>query len=188
MFSFFCTRRSIYFNISLIFLLIVVWCVAYMHPVLRSFFKEEHLFYGKVSYAAMPSIFGGSNIPFLDKTIFQINGDTDATFYLYASQEIMEDMSDWFNFAARNASDVPLEISAVRISSDRYIVKSMASTYGDLDWETVGEYHVYYSLVGLGIVLVAFIGWLVFVLLAIYATMKRKRAQAIPVEDGCVSS
>ncbi len=81
------SRRSIYFNFALLFLLAVVWCVSYAGPVLQSFFKEEHLFYGRVSYAAIPSVFGGSNVPFLDKTFFRINGDDSATFVLYASEE-----------------------------------------------------------------------------------------------------
>lgn len=164
---YFQTRRSIFFNLALLFLLVVGWCVSYMQPVLRSFWQEEHLFYGKVSYAAIPSIFGGSNIPFMDKTYFQINGDTDATFVLYASDEMMDDMSDWFSFAAQNVEDVPLEISAVRLNGGKYVVKSLASTYGELDWETVSEYQLYYSLIGLGIVAVSAIGALTFIILGI---------------------
>ena len=57
MFSYFRTRRSVYFNIAFLFVLAVVWLVSYMQPVLRSFFKEEHVFYGRVSYAAIPSLF-----------------------------------------------------------------------------------------------------------------------------------
>ena len=39
MFSYFRTRRSVYFNIAFLFVLAVVWLVSYMQPVLRSFFK-----------------------------------------------------------------------------------------------------------------------------------------------------
>lgn len=161
------SRRSIYFNLALLLLLAVVWCVSYAGPVLQSFFKEEHLFYGRVSYAAIPSVFGGSNVPFLDKTFFKINGDDSATFVLYASEEMLDSMSDWFNFAAINVGDVPLEISAVRLSGNRYIVKSMASTYGELDWDTLAEYQLFYSLIVLGIIGVCSVGFLIFFILAI---------------------
>ncbi|MBO7383120.1 MAG: hypothetical protein K6E57_04240 [Fibrobacter sp.] len=164
---YFRTRRSVYINISLLFLLIAVWCLSYMQPVLRSFFKEEHLFYGKVSYAAIPSLFGGSNIPFLDKTFFQLNGDTGATFVLYASQEMNEDMAEWFSFAAKNVEDVPIEVNAVRIAPDRFVVTSLATNEAELDWDTLFEYHVYYSLIGLGIVGAALAGMLTFLILGI---------------------
>ena len=141
--------------------------MSYAGPVLQSFFKEEHLFYGRVSYAAIPSVFGGSNVPFLDKTFFKINGDDSATFVLYASEEMLDSMSDWFNFAAVNVDEVPLEISAVRLSGDRYIVKSLASTYGELDWDTLVEYQLFYSLIVLGIIGVCFVGFLIFFILAI---------------------
>lgn len=142
---------------------------AYLTRVLccRVFFKEEHLFYGRVSYAAIPSVFGGSNVPFLDKTFFKINGDDSATFVLYASEEMLNSMSDWFNFAAVNVDEVPLEISAVRLSGNRYIVKSMASTYGELDWDTLVEYQLFYSLIVLGIIGVCSVGFLIFFILAI---------------------
>lgn len=161
------SRRSVYFNIALLLLLVVVWCVSYAGPVLQSFFKDEHLFYGRVSYAAIPSVFGGSNVPFLDKTFFRINGDDSATFVLYGSEEMLDSMSDWFNFAAVNVDEVPLEISAVRLSGNRYIVKSMASTYGELDWDTVVKYQLFYSLIVLGIIGVSSVGFLMFFIFAI---------------------
>lgn len=165
--SYFCSRRSVFFNIALLFLIVIVWTLSYMQPVLRSFFKEEHVFYGKVSYASIPSLFGNSNIPFLDKTFFQINGDSDATFVLYASQEMLDDMSDSFSFAARNVEDIPIEINAVRISEDKFIVKSIATNDYELDWDTVSEYQLWYCLIGLGIDAFCFICMTVFVILGI---------------------
>ncbi|WP_173342088.1 hypothetical protein [uncultured Fibrobacter sp.] len=167
MFSYFRTRRSVYFNIAFLFVLAVVWLVSYMQPVLRSFFKEEHVFYGRVSYAAIPSLFGGSNIPFLDKTFFQLNGDAGATFVLYASREMNETMSEWFSFSARNVEDIPIEVSAVRISDSKFIVKSIATTDAEMDWDTISEYQLYYSLVGLGIVLFSLAGAFTFLILGI---------------------
>lgn len=84
-------------------------------PALKGLMQEEHLFYGTVSHAAIPSIFGGSNIPFFDKTIFQINGDDQANFILYASEDMLNNMAEWYSFASRDAGDIPLEISASRI-------------------------------------------------------------------------
>lgn len=165
--SYFHTRKSVYFNIALFFLLVAVWVLSYMQPVLRSFFKEEHLFYGKVSYAAIPSVFGGCNIPFLDKTFFQINGDDQVTFVLYSSQEMNAEMSEWFSFASKNVENEALEISAVRISEDKFIVKSIASNEGELDWGSISEYQLYYSLCGLGVVGVAALGVLIFGILGI---------------------
>lgn len=167
MFSYFCSRRSAFFNIAFLFLIAIVWMLSYMQPVLRSFFKEDHIFYGKVSYAAIPSIFGGSKIPFLDKTYFQLNGDPGATFVLYASDEMLEEMSEWFSFSARDVEDIAIEVDAVRISQDKFVVKSISTSEYELDWEALSEYQLTCSLFGLGIVGVAFIWFLVFVVLGI---------------------
>lgn len=165
MFSHFRTRKSAFFNIAFLFVIVAVWIVSYMQPVLRSFFKEEHVFFGKVSYAAIPSIFGGTNIPFLDKTYFQLNGDPGATFVLYASKEMLEDMAEWFSFSAKDAEDIAVEVNAVRISDNRFIVKSIATADAELDWDTLSEYHLYYSLLGLGLVGISVIGAVTFVVL-----------------------
>lgn len=165
--SYFRTRRSVYINIAMFFLLVIVWCVSYMQPVMRSFFKDDHLFFGKVTYAAIPSIFGGSNIPFLDKTFFQINGDSDATFVLYSSQEMNEDMAKFFSFAEKGVENIPIEVSAVRISDNKFIVKSLATRDVELDWDTLSEYHLFCCFNGLGVVGVAFVGMVVFLVLGI---------------------
>ena len=131
--------------------------------------QEEHLFYGTVSHAAIPSIFGGSNVPFFDKTIFQINGDDQANFILYASKDILDNMAEWYSFASRNAGDVPLEISASRINEHTFIVHSLASTDGELDFDSlVIDYQVYYAFIGCALVgilalssLTLFILWIV---------------------------
>ena len=80
---------------------------------------------------------------------------------------MLDSMSDWFNFAAVNVDEVPLEISAVRLSGNRYIVKSLASTYGELDWDTLVEYQLFYSLIVLGVIGVCSVGFLIFFILAI---------------------
>ena len=138
-----------------------------MHPVLRSFFKDDHVFYGKVSYASIPSLFGGSNIPFLDKTYFQLNGDNNATFVMYISPEMNEELASWFSFASKDVENTPVEVTAARISKDRFIVKAFATKEYELDWDSVSEYQFYYSLLGLGLDSLCFIAMIVFLILGI---------------------
>lgn len=167
--SFFSKRKSFYLNFSFLFLFLGSWLFSYVQPVLKGFVQEDYLFYGTVTHASIPSVFGGTNVPFFDKTMFRINGDDEVTFFLYASKEMLDDMSDWFSFAARNAGDIPLEIGAARISEDKFVVHSIASTDGEMDFdELVMDYQVYYGFVyAIGVVLlwlfalIFFIFWLV---------------------------
>ena len=151
---FYTSRKPALLNFSLLLIFLAGWLTSYLMPALKGLMQEEHLFYGTVSHAAIPSIFGGSNIPFFDKTIFQINGDDQVNFILYASEDILESMAEWFSFASRNAGDVPLEISASRINDKTFIVHSLASTDGEMDFDTlVIDYQVYYAFIGCAIVL-----------------------------------
>ena len=167
--SFFSLRKPAYLNFAFLFLFLGAWLFSYLQPVLKGLVQDDHLFYGTVSHASIPSVFVGTNIPFLDKTMFRINGDDEVTFYLYASKEIMDDMSDWFSFAARNAGDIPLEIGAARVTEHKFVVHSISSTDGDLEFDDlVMDYQVYYGFIGIIIVasmwllsLVLFILWLV---------------------------
>ena len=144
-----------------------------MFPPLKGLLQEEYLFYGTVSHAAIPSIFGGSDIPFFDKTIFQINGDNQANFILYASQEMLDDMSDWYSFASHNAGDIPLEVSAARINEKTFVVHSISSADGELDFEElVMEYQVYYAFIGCALVLALAVASLV--LLIMWLAKKRR--------------
>ena len=166
---FFTSRKPALLNFSLLLMFLAGWLLSYLLPALKGLLQEEHLFYGTVSHAAIPSIFGGTNVPFFDKTIFQINGDDQVNFILYASEEILANMSEWYSFASPNAGDIPLEISASRINDKTFIVHSMASTDGELDFDTlVIDYQVYYAFVGCAIVvalalasLTLFILWIV---------------------------
>lgn len=170
---FFTSRKPALLNFSLLFMFLATWLISYMMPAIRGLLQEEHLFYGTISHAAIPSIFGGSNIPFFDKTTFQINGDDQATFVLYASKEMLDDMSDWFSFAAINAGDIPLEISASRIDEKNFVVHSIASTDGEMDFDTlVMDYQVYYGFIGCAIVLAMVLASLVFFIL--WVVKKRK--------------
>jgi hypothetical protein len=188
--SFFRVRKVAFINFGLLFMFLACWLFWYIYPVARSITKEfsfeygfaaaewsDHVFYGKVSYAAIPSLFGGSNIPFFDKTFFQINGDSKATFVLYADDEILDRMADWFDFSAANASEIPLEIYAVKVG-DKFIVKSMASTDGELSWEELSvDYHFYWCFVGLSLVSLMFIAGLVLVLIGIFHKPRRRKLE-----------
>ena len=164
---FFQKRKYIYLNVALLFLVVIAWCVSSTHLVVRAFLTEPHLFYGTLSHASIPSLFGGSNIPFLDKTFFQINGDKDATFILYSSKEINEDMAEWFSFADVDAAEVPLEIYASRVKDNIFVVQSMGSTVGVLDWEVLVDYQMEYLIIYAGIALVCFIGMIVCIVLSV---------------------
>ena len=151
---FFTSRKPALLNFSLLLMFLAAWLTSYMLPALKGLMQEDSLFYGTISHAAIPSVFGGSNVPFFDKTIFQLNGDDQANFILYASNEMLDDMSDWFSFASRDAGDIPLEISAARIEEHTFIVHSIASTDGELDFDSIVlDYQAYYGFIGCSIVL-----------------------------------
>lgn len=170
---FYTSRKPALLNFSLLLFFLAGWLFSYIMPALKGLMQEEHLFYGTVSHAAIPSIFGGSNIPFFDKTIFQINGDDQANFILYASEDMLNNMAEWYSFASRNAGDIPLEISASRIDNKTFIVHSLASTDGEMDFDTlVIDYQVYKAFIGCAIVLaLALVSVILFIL---WIVKKRK--------------
>ena len=193
--SVFRVRKVAFINFGLLLIFLASWVSWYIYPVARSITKEfsteygfaaaefeDHVFYGKVSYAAIPSLFGGSNIPFFDKIFFQINGDTNCTFVLYANDEILDRMAEWYDFSASDASEVPLEIYAVKVGN-KFIVKSMASTNGELSWEELTvDYHFYWCFVGLGLVFFMFVFGLTLVIVGIMHKPRHVRPQ-IPASD-----
>lgn len=98
-------RKITFINFGLLFIFLSYWLSWYMYLLVRSIVKEysayemtdgsfqygmseeleflaEHFFYGKVSYADVPSLFGGSNILFFDKIFSKFNGDSKWTFVL----------------------------------------------------------------------------------------------------------
>lgn len=187
MLSIFRTRHSAYFNFAFLFAVLGSWLFFYLQPVLRGFLSDEYLFYGKVSYAAIPSIFGNSDIPLLDKTLFRLNGDNDATFILYASKEILEEMSEWFQFGARNAGDISLEVSAARVGENRFVVSSMATSNGALEWDTLMEYQFQWAMVYLAVECVFFCLFLFFIILGFKARRRRKALERAIKENAAAN-
>ena len=185
MLSIFRTRHSAYFNFAFLFAVLGSWLFFYLHPVLRGFLSDEYLFYGKVSYAAIPSLFGNTDIPLLDKTYFRLNGDNDATFVLYASKEILEEMSDWFQFGARNVGDISLEVSAARVGENRFVVSSLATSNGALEWDTLMEYQFQWAMIYLAVECVFLCFFLFFIILGFKARRRYKRLQRA-VEESSV--
>lgn len=144
---------------------------------------EPHLFYGSLSHASIPSLFGGSNLPFLDKTLFQINGDKEATFILYSSEAMNEEMSEWFSFADVNAAETPLEINAARAKDNVFVVQSIATNEGSLEWADLVGYQVENLIVYVGVAFISFIGFLVFLVLGIKTKMPRRRLMLSEDDD-----
>jgi len=197
--SFFRVRKVAFINFGLLFIFLASWISWYIYPLARTITKEfsayemtdgsfeygmseelgflaEHVFYGKVSYAAVPSLFGGTNIPFFDKIFFQLNGDTKCTFVLYANDEILDEMAEWYDFSASNASDIPMEVRAVKVG-DKYIVKSMESTDGKLGWEFLMDgYHFYWCFLGVSLVACMFMFGLVLVVVGILYKPRRVKS------------
>lgn len=148
MIEFYTSRKPAYLHFAVLILFLAGWIFSYMSPALKGAFEEDQLFYGTVTHAAIPSIFGGTDIPFFDKTIFQINGDDHANFVLYASREMMEDMSDWYSFASVSAGEIPLQIYAGRAKDNLFVVHSISSSEGELTYdELVMDYQVYYGFI-----------------------------------------
>ena len=197
--SVFRVRKVAFINFGLLFIFLACWISWYIYPLARSVVKEftayemtdgsyeygmsdelgflaEHVFYGKVSYAAVPSLFGGSNIPFFDKIFFQLNGDSKCTFVLYANDEILDNMAEWYDFSAMNASDIPMEVRAVKVG-DKYIVKSMKSTDGELTWEELMDgYHFYWCFMGISLVVFMILVGLVLVIVGVVHKPHRGKA------------
>ena len=135
-----------------------------------------------MSYAAVPSLFGGSNIPFFDKIYFQLNGDSKCTFVLYANDEILDELAEWYDFSAANASEIPMEVRAVKVG-DKYVVKSMTSTEGGLSWEyLMDEFHFYWCFVGF--CLVAFMVLVGIALILVGLVHKPRQLKSQPLPNG----
>ena len=84
-------------------------------------------------------------------------------------------MSEWFSFADEGASEVPLEISAVRINEKIFVVKSIANNDGELDWDTLTEYQVSNIFVFGAIAAACFIAMVVFLILGIRTKIPQGR-------------
>lgn len=189
-------RKVAFINFGLLLIFLASWISWYIYPLARTITKEfsveygfaaaeweEHFFYGKVSYAAVPSLFGGSNIPFFDKIYFQLNGDSKCTFVLYVNDDLLDELAEWFDFSESNASDVPMEVRAVKVG-DKFIVKSMASTDGALSWEDLMDgYHFYWCFVGVSIVAFMFILGIILIFVALVHKPRQLNLQDSKLQD-----
>ena len=91
-------------------------------------------------------------------------------------------MAEWYDFSASDASEVPLEIYAVKVGN-KFIVKSMASTNGELSWEELTvDYHFYWCFVGLGLVFFMFVFGLTLVIVGIMHKPRHVKP-SIPASD-----
>ena len=143
-------KRISALNIAILSFFLMVWFFSYMLPILRSFTPEEHLFYGNLSYISNASLFGNTNIPFLDRQSFNINNDKEAHFKLYLSGLQKSEMNTWFRWwDSKTQSPIPLEIKARRIHKDTWIVKGISTSEGSLETKSVQNYHLRISFWGL---------------------------------------
>ena len=74
----------------------------------------------------------------------------------------------------RRAS-IPLEIWASRVKDNLFVVQSISTSEGGLEWEELADYMVGNLLVVAGIVLFSFIGMVVFAILGIKTKVPRRR-------------
>ena len=82
-------------------------------------------------------------------------------------------MAEWYDFSATNASDILMEVRAVKVG-DKYIVKSMESTDGSLSWNFLMDgYHFYWCFMGVSLVAFMFTFGLVLVVVGILYKPRR---------------
>lgn len=137
-------------NLAIFSTFIMVWLFGYMKPIFSSLFEEDDLFYGTVSFIAIPSVFGNSNIPFLDKQMFKINNDKNANFHLYLSRQQKIEMQEWFRWwDAEEQMPIALEIKAARINKSTWIVKELNTFDGSISKEVLDDYHLRIAFWGL---------------------------------------
>lgn len=139
-------------NVAILSAFIMIWLFSYMKPIFKSLLVEEHLFYGTVSFVSVPSVFGNTHIPFLDKEMFSINNDKSASFHLYLSTSQKEEMDPWFRWwDEQKQTPVPLEIKAARVNKSTWIIKGLATSDGTLPRDSINDYHLRIAFWGLAL-------------------------------------
>jgi hypothetical protein len=109
-----------------------------------------------------------------------LNGDTKCTFVLYATDEILDELSEWYDFSEANASEIPMEVRAVKVG-DKYVVKSMKSTEGELSWEFLMDgYHFYWCFMGLSLVAILTILGIILIFVALVHKPRRQKSESSP--------
>jgi hypothetical protein len=96
---------------------------------------------------------------------------------LYANDDLLDDMAEWFDFSAMNASEIPLEIYASRVG-DKFIVKSMASKNGELSWDDLSaDYQFYWCFMGVSVVAIMLILGIILIFVALVHKPRQVRLQ-----------
>lgn len=120
-------------NLSVFLCFLALYIFLQMKPVAKGLFGEEDLFYGYVSLVAVSSVWNESNVPLFDKTSFCINGDKNISFVLALSKSQKEEMNRWFRWwNSKTGNATALEIRAVRVSDNTWIVHEINSQKGSL--------------------------------------------------------
>ena len=90
------------------------------------------------------------------------------------AQELNDELSEWFSFASVDAAEIPLEIWAARVKDNVYVVQSIATRDGGLDWEVLSDYQIEFVLIYAGIALLSFIAMMVFFILGLMTKLPSK--------------
>lgn len=86
-----------------------------------------------------------------------------------------KNLSPFKLLSTRNVSSIPLEITASKIANGRFVVTSMASSNGELEWDTIMEYQFYWAIIYLIIEAIFLLLFIIFMILGI------KSKRRIPV-------
>jgi hypothetical protein len=130
-------------NLSIFMCFLAVYLFFQIRPIVQSFFGEEDLFYGYVSLVAVSSVWNESGIPLFDKSSFCINGDKNAFFILALSRSQQKELNSWFQWWASETRDAAaLEVRAIRISRNTWVVREINSREGSLSSASVRNFHM----------------------------------------------
>ncbi len=130
-------------NLSVFLCFLALYLFLQMKPVCKGLFGEEDLFYGYVSLVAVSSVWNETNVPLFDKVSFCINGDKKASFILALSKNQKEEMNQWFRWwDSETGNATALEIRAVRISDNTWVVHEINSREGSLSNAGVANFQM----------------------------------------------
>lgn len=113
--------------------------------LLQSFSDDEDVFFGSPNLVSEKYWVAGLFLPGTDarpRLRFSLNGDEQASFLLYLPETSMQELSNWFPAVGTAFGVEPshVEVRGVRVSQNEWVVTSLASSYGELDAESLYSY------------------------------------------------
>ncbi len=119
-----------------------------MRPLYKSFSGEEFVFFGSPSFVSEKRWVGNRVLPILDahqRLRFCLNGDQNAVFDLFVSEETFASLAYWFPFVFQeNGLPTPgfYEVRGIRIAESEWVVTSIRSSFGVLEADELFPYHL----------------------------------------------